>query len=396
MPFLAHAGGLGITVVVGIMGLIGIAVLTFEKNVDWKTVLMWFAPLVAFFIWANIATVWSPYQAGSGMTHARAALLLGLILGFAPWALKPILAYKKHLMRHAIMATSLMAAGLLLIDVLTGWGLSILIDPVGEDESLGRRQSDALMNVGHGIYIYGQYAAPVIALFLTQIRKPLSWIAIIGFVITLGLAGHFNLLQIGPMSLGLVIITMFAAHFRPRQIVQSLMAAFAMSIIMAPVLAWGSSYINETGLFTLTGSWDHRLRMWAYCWHEIKGNPVIGDGFDAARTYQDTYETASGYKATIVSLHPHNIGIHIWLETGLVGATLFTAAILGLIKPALSYASTSLRASALSGVIISTLLLSATSISFWHDYTWAAFVFCLVILAFIPANDDDNLVSSGS
>ena len=80
-------------------------------------------------------------------------------------------------------------------------------------------------------------------------------------------------------------------------------------------------------------SWDHRLRMWGYCWNIISEHPLVGAGFDASRTFNDTFFAKDGRELTLLSLHPHNLGIQIWTETGLVGAVFAAILLFSSIRP---------------------------------------------------------------
>ncbi len=393
MPPAAHAGGLLITTLMVLMGGAGLLHAIARKDFDWKAHVFWFLPLAALFVWANITVLWSPFDQRGGWTNAHTAITVGLLMVWAPLALHAVKPERQLLLRHLFLATSLMAAGLLLIDVLSGWGLSILIDPIQPDENLGHRQNDALMNVGHGIYIYAMFAAPFTAIALKTLRRDVAWGLIALYVIALALAAYFNLLQIGWLVLCVTLLVMPLAYKWPRPTILGFCGLAVLSILAAPILGITSGKILTSETISLPGSWDHRLRMWAYCWAEIKQNPFLGHGFDVSRTYSETYKTPAGYDMAIVSLHPHNIGIQLWLETGLVGVLLFCAFILGLIKQALKYAGSPLCAAALSGLLASNVLIYATTVNLWHDYVWGSTVFALVILTLIPrgsANDNES------
>jgi len=147
MPLLAHAGGLGIAPVGFILGLAGLIYGLTSRAIHFRRDWLWLIPCLAFLIWANITALWSSYEA-SGLTNAHKILIMGLIFAFSPMAVSAIKDDQRSLLTHIFMAGGLLAAGLMTLDVMSGWGLSILVDPVREGQSLSARQSDALMNLG--------------------------------------------------------------------------------------------------------------------------------------------------------------------------------------------------------------------------------------------------------
>jgi Lipid A core - O-antigen ligase and related enzymes len=56
---------------------------------------------------------------------------------------------------------------------------------------------------------------------------------------------------------------------------------------------------------------------------------VFGHGLDAARLLGED-AVLRGEPFNTLPLHAHNLGLHIWLETGFVGAALFSAALAAL------------------------------------------------------------------
>jgi O-antigen ligase len=152
-----------------------------------------------------------------------------------------------------------------------------------------------------------------------------------------------------------------------------------LAIIFAPVLAYFSFLITEPGLTELPMSWDHRFRMWGYCWNIISEHPFVGAGFDASRTFNDSFIAQDGRNLSLLSLHPHNLGIQIWTETGLVGAVLASILLLSLIKPLKKNINNSKSSSAYSGVIVASFTISSLTIGAWQLWWWSAVFLALGI-----------------
>lgn len=387
-PIFAHAGGLGIAISGTLLGIGGLFTFLSKGGAAWRGLWplspywIWVFPFLGFLIWANISAVWNP-QFTPSFSDAHKILIMGGLLIFSPLILAALRHTDRMYLRHALMAMSLAAVAVMVADIASGWGLSLFIDPVGADENLSRRQSDAMMNLGHGLYSYMQYLAPLFILYLSFLSKPWPWIAAIGFGALIILGSWLNLLNIGIIGVAIVVFTMLIAMFLPKFTLISSLLLFTALIILAPVIGILSNWLISAEVLSLGPSWDHRLHMWAYTWEQIQTQPIMGHGFDAARTFEDTYPSKYGYHVALISLHPHNIGLHIWLETGFIGAALISLSLLALIKPSLRYANTVGKAMALSGFIIATALIGATTIGVWQFWWWGVIAFGVLILGLL-------------
>ena len=93
-----------------------------------------------------------------------------------------------------------------------------------------------------------------------------------------------------------------------------------------------------------------------------------------------------GRDITIVSLHPHNIGLQLWLETGLIGVLLAAGFLMALIKPVLVFCETKPRAAAMSGLIVATALNGALTIGIWQYWWWGLIALSAGLVSLIPHN----------
>ncbi|MGJ3230895.1 MAG: O-antigen ligase family protein [Oceanicaulis sp.] len=102
----------------------------------------------------------------------------------------------------------------------------------------------------------------------------------------------------------------------------------AAGVIAAPLLFAALLHLTPDAFAdTLPLSWRMRLETWSFCLELIAASPIIGHGLDIARVLDDTY-VIDGFELQRLPLHAHNYGLSIWIETGLVGALLFTAALI--------------------------------------------------------------------
>ncbi|NQV60556.1 MAG: O-antigen ligase family protein [Alphaproteobacteria bacterium] len=110
----------------------------------------------------------------------------------------------------------------------------------------------------------------------------------------------------------------------------------------------------------------HRLYIWHFAATRIADAPVLGWGLDASRRIPggDT-ELPGGGK--MMSLHPHNASLQIWLELGGVGAVLWALFLAGLWLHAGRLPRRSERAAA-TGLLLAGLIVAHLSFGIWQ--TW--------------------------
>lgn len=99
------------------------------------------------------------------------------------------------------------------------------------------------------------------------------------------------------------------------------------ALVAAPLYMAGlNAVISEQAAGSLPVSWHMRLEIWRYALDQIAAAPVFGHGLDAARVLgEDSVLRGRGFNT--LPLHAHNAGLHIWLETGFVGAALYAGAL---------------------------------------------------------------------
>ena len=131
----------------------------------------------------------------------------------------------------------------------------------------------------------------------------------------------------------------------------------------------------------------------------IAEHPLQGAGFDASRTFEESFITRDGRELTIVSLHPHNAAIQIWTETGFIGALLASTVIVALFKPITDYVQSPAHGGAVSGVISAALIISSLSYGAWQFWWWGCVFLAIGALYFLPDSkpptslQDDQWVS---
>ena len=389
LPLVSHAGGLGIAPLIFILGLLGLALAIKTKR--FKITYVQIA-LMFFLAWLCVTSLWSPYKPDDVLTNYIKLFLMVMVFYWS-WPLFEYTARRRpRRLRHIFMAAIFFTVGLLVIDLLSNFGLTLLFNPASDHNDKIFKLIDAEMNLGHSITIGVLLAAPVAMLMLTEMPKSIARVAVVFFVLLLTCAAWLNGLTVGLLGLGGVMIASLTGYAYPDKTPKILLAFVIVIIMTSPVLSvLALNQVGENGT-ELPQSWDHRLRMWGYCWQVISDHPLIGSGFDASRTFDETFIARDGREITIVSLHPHNAGIQIWMETGLVGALLASTIIAVLFNPIKNYVQNRTRGGAVSGVIVAMVITSSLTYGAWQFWWWGCLFLSVGTLHLIPISKPSALL----
>ena len=383
MPLVSHAGGLGVAPLIFILGVFGLVLALKTKSFKITSVQL---ALIIFLTWLSLTALWSPYRPDDMLTNYVKLFIMAIVFYWS-W---PLFEYagrrRPRRLQHLLMSTSLFGAGLLIIDLLSDFGLTLLFNPADDFNEKIFRIIDAEMNLGHAITILVLLAAPVSMLMLARLPKRMAKPIMAVFIALLACAALLNDLSVGLLGLIGVLAAMGLGYMLPRKAPPVLLILAVLIIMAAPLLAYIASQYAQNPPGDVPLSWDHRLRMWGYCWNVIADNPLIGAGFDASRSFDETYIAKDGREITTVSLHPHNAGVQIWTETGLIGALLASAVIASLIKPVQNFVQSRGHAGAVSGVIMATLIISSLTYGAWQFWWWGSVFFAVGTLHLLPTS----------
>jgi hypothetical protein len=380
----AHFGGLAFAGLAILLGLAGWAVWVAREDappIVSRPVLWPVLAFALFFLWLGVSGSWSGQGPGT-------AVRLGAQMAVA--ASIPVLvasrtAETRLLLSHLVMAMAVGGVAVLALDVASGYGINTFLDPVGPDGDLNKRQGEAEMNIGRGHVVYAVLSPLLVALFATRLPKPRRGPAILGFCALLVIGTMLNRLAIVPIVLAAGLAGLAVGRVWPKGSVRLAVVGLAATVLFAPFVGWLSRMVRPSIENGLPMSWDHRLRMWDYSLARISESPWIGKGLDSSRTLQDDFTTRIGVDIPFVSLHPHNIGIQTWLETGLVGAVLFSAALLALLPALQRLASGSAwRSAAVTGTLCAVAVASAVTVGAWQYWWWGLVGVTLSLVALLP------------
>lgn len=221
------------------------------------------------------------------------------------------------------------------------------------------------------------------ALFPALWRRDRRWLA--GFCLLLAagaVATRSNTSIVAAAFGGLAFVAILRWR---RATIRVLIATVFAAIVLAP--AWVSALPTarevQFAWNTFPSSLAHRMMIWHFTNQRIAEKPLMGWGADGAREIPGNSDAGEVYlfhptKKTLVlspqdqlPLHPHNNGLQVWLEMGVVGALLYTALILALIARLGRLEETGTRAAAFSLLVIA-LVMGLSSFGVWQSWWLAA------------------------
>lgn len=377
LPVMAHAGGLGMSVLMSIAGIA--ALLRWPPNLQIpKSVIA----LAVFLFWVWLSHFWSNYENPKALANYL-SFPLGVLLFVGGLRALPTILHSKFKAPMSAFVIIWLLLGLIVlsIDIFTNYAVTFWADPILKSEDAAARRGDAIQNTSHGLTIYVLALAPLMGLFFARAGRPWSLAAGFSLFVCLLAAAGKGSMSAAQLAAVLTFLTFIAALRRPRSVLRMSFSLAAILVLLAPIAGLIASHLGPELIAKIPGSWENRIVNWSYIYEKIAQSPIWGHGFDAARTFNETYQLRGTIEWSIVSLHPHNAGLHIWVETGLVGAVLACAAIYLAYRQAERANLGATRSAALSGLIVAGCVFASLSYGVWQDWYWASFIACGMIIA---------------
>jgi O-antigen ligase len=135
----------------------------------------------------------------------------------------------------------------------------------------------------------------------------------------------------------------------------------------------------------LPPSWLQRLVIWKTSSEEALRCLPFGCGADYARAFSAAGALAeipgSATSLPALPIHPHNIFIQLWLETGLPGVFLFAAALISSAEAILARGFSAAASAVIAATAAFVLVVAAVEMSMWQVWRLAAIGIAAVILA---------------
>lgn len=375
--FFAGAGVTGLSLMIGLLGLWTLAYGVGSRQLPLGTALWqglvkrWFVwiSFFGFVGWAMVSSIWSPAPELAAETVRRLGAML-ILAPIAVWAsISPARSDALNA-RRAILGGLGIALFILTFETLTGAAINKVASP----------EKDPLAIAGD----LGRAATASLSLFWVGFaclkRDRDDPRLLIGYVVVC----VFIALQFGTdlNAAGLVLgscAAVLALSF-PRVVIGTLSAGCAIIVISAPLLypflAKVAIGLMPSGQLPM--SYGRRVQMWNFTADLIAQKPLAGWGVGAGSTF-DKIVRFEGFDWPQIQLHPHAAPLHIWLETGAIGATLASVAIIAAGGAALSaFGRHKVAASVFVGGMTFLALHWGVSHSIWREWMWTSFAAVIV------------------
>ena len=168
-----------------------------------------------------------------------------------------------------------------------------------------------------------------------------------------------------------------------------LLGIVATAIVVSPVVLSAAAPIAVKADMPLGSSTKSRLFAWSLASKKIAERPLIGHGIEASKEWRETFadepdllkimekstdlEGIPWEQYRILPGHPHNMGLQLWAEVGLVGVALACLILLlialALPPPAVIGAPVAV---AIASLIAAAFSLFSLSYSLWNEAFWAS------------------------
>ena len=291
------------------------------------------APGIAFGLWVLVSSPWAINPRGAALASLQLVALLGMgwftlaaSAGFTP--------EQRHRLLRILSTSVLVACAIVLSESWTDQAIFRLIYSIyyGPD-NFPRVPAMPLYKTGVTVLTL---VAVLVAGAQWQAGRRLTALALgagcalaayksssMAALCALVAAGSLGLLAALSRKYALILITVLVA------------AGFTLP----PAASLLPSSREIVAAIPLPNSALHRLVIWQFAGERILEKPVAGWGMDASRALPGGKDVVpvwstvgEPFNQPVMPLHPHNFAVQIWLETGLIGAILFAAGLLSVLR----------------------------------------------------------------
>lgn len=320
-PIAAHAGGLAMAPLIGIASMVYMLTCWRTSHIRpfFAHLPLWSLLLGLFLGWAALSALWSPFQTTQILPNA--VKLLIFIPLFCVFFYAFVHSYHQipKVIADCILIITICLSLSLLIDLVSHYRISFLFDPPRHGDNLLTKADDTQRNISHGVSILTLLYFPTASILFKRYKYG-AFYAVSLWLICLIIAG-LSQLAAAQYSLVLGLLIASIAYVWPMFTRLFISISLPLSILGAPLFTWITLALKP-GQYNLPPTWEHRLYMWQAAYDKILQKPVSGHGLDATRNFTKTITLSDQSQPTLMPIHPHNMGIHVWLECGFIGALL--------------------------------------------------------------------------
>lgn len=321
--------------------------------------------------WALLSAIWSLDAAAALLTLAKLSVVAVSALVLLD-GLKDIDAGDRDPLARALLAAFVLAALLLALESLSGAAAhQWFLDWRGR----GGEFDETVLNRAETVLLLAAWPCALVLLQRGHRAWALAPIAAGVAVIALGVSNS------NQVAAAVALVGAFLAWWTGPWLQRLMAALMVVAVLAAPLLPATflaperlAGYFDENHYSAL-----HRLHIWRFAAARIAEAPVLGWGLDAARRIPggDTKLPGGG---NLMSVHPHNASLQIWLELGGVGAALCAVLLAILWHRAGTLGGRGARAAA-TGLLLAGLVVANLSFGIWQTWWLAALAQAGIVFA---------------
>lgn len=406
-PIIAYMGAQGYTGAVAIAALLGLA------YVRVKRVSIYAIAFLAFIAWVFAAGFWAPeakdFMTGNLLAGSFSMDMPGVRFGLTALAGLAVL---------VAVGASAPKSSQISLNVITAAGFAqfggVVVTAIFMPEILA-----LLAPISDPVAEMPQNLLRNATSFLLLLPFLLAWLwhrpgSDFGplFAVSMGVLTVAAIIQTGNQSAavgtGLMLLAMAIVKCLPRNGFKVIFTSLAFYVVAAPMLiSWALEHLRATGM-PLPRSFFSRTYSWELVGSKVSEAPLIGHGPEATQVWRDTFGDHPEWLADatlrfgdsyawevyrVIPIHPHNMPLQIWAETGMIGAILAAIFLFFLgwrLKAPADWPPISKYAAA--GLIGACLAISSFAYSMWNEAFWASIVLASAVI-FLRARHDGEVSS---
>ncbi len=320
-------GAKGATPVIGLIGILALPGL-FRKRPDFSPDVL---VLIVFLVWLVVCSLrngegvdqiitWDPSENNYSVNSPALRLTLSALLAvFAFWWLHQ-LDDKMYSRGRMTARVSVVIIGMLSMIAAIAWPL---IEQIAYDLTLDVTDVTLDLMRGNNITVM---SLPLF-LALLPFRKPVIVIPLaLATGLIMAVVSYHVDGQAAMLALAGIAIVCAGGYAIGRSIFRVLGIGTAIVLVAAPALFTGVLAASNTmDREQLPLSFEARLRSYEYTLDKIQDRWLTGWGVEASKDWNETAELnvrGEIFQFPIIPDHPHNMALHAWAETGLIGVLL--------------------------------------------------------------------------
>lgn len=318
---IAAAGGQGLAPVFSFAAICAMSPARFNAMIaDARKAPVTLALFVLLLAWISYSATWS--RQTNPKTAIAIIAYLPLLATFV-WCCKGDTKADRKLIVRAGMAFIILLSVWCVFESVMGFPFLLGSRPEGTEGLYEARKSLSVTDAGLAVMIW-----PVVAAFDKQRGKAqlLVVVPILAAAITARLTGTSSII----VALLFGVVCYLAARAYPRTTLLIGGMTISSALLAAPRIANWLHLVPPSVERLLPASYYHRVEIWKNTAALIAQKPWMGWGMDASKTFREAHDYGPLGVHSLIPWHPHNAALHIWLETGLVGAGLISALVLAL------------------------------------------------------------------